>query len=245
MSWATRCGIADAAWRALGTVRQVMPARLRARIDSVRVVAMPGADGSKIDPAVLVAVTDATRAHEQLRFDYHPASGQPDPAVLEAPRRVHPHHVLHRGGRWYLLAFDLDRSDWRTFRIDRMTPRPPTGPRFTPRDVSGGDAAEFVAAHFRGSTGAEPANRWPCQGRVVLHKAATEIAPYLGAGEVEPLGPDRCRLVMGTWSWAGLAASIAQTDADIEAVEPPELAHAFAELARRALAASVQRRLGE
>ncbi len=88
-------GIADAAWRALGTVRQVMPARLRARIDSIQVVAMPVADGSETDPAVLVAVTDATRAHEQLRFDYHlaperPDSPLPDSVVLVAPRRVHP-----------------------------------------------------------------------------------------------------------------------------------------------------------
>ncbi len=73
---------------------------------------------------------------------------------------------------------------------------------------------------------------------MVLRKAATEIAPYLGGAQVEALGPDRCRLVMGAWSWAGLAASIAQTDADIDTVEPPELAQAFADLARRATAAA-------
>lgn len=68
--------------------------------------------------------------------------------------------------------------------------------------------------------------------------AAFEVAPYVNEGSVEPLGPDRCRLVMGAWSWAGLAASIARSDADIEVVEPLELAHAFADLARRAAAAA-------
>ncbi len=91
-------GISDAAWRALATVRQVMPARLRRRVDSVQVLTMSRDGAPEIDVAVLVAVTDATRAHEQLRFDYRPATGAS--AQHEPPRRVEPQHVLHRGGRW-------------------------------------------------------------------------------------------------------------------------------------------------
>jgi hypothetical protein len=146
--------------------------------------------------------------------------------------------VLNRGGRWYLLAWDLDRNDWRTFRIDRITPRTPTGPRFAPRDVPGGDAAVFVAARFRGQTDPGVGDRWPCEGTVILHVPASEIAPYLTEGTLEPLGPDRCRLTRGAWSWAGLAASIAGADADIEVVEPLELAQAFADLAHRAAGAA-------
>lgn len=232
----TGAGIGDAAWRAFGTVRQVMPGRLQRRVDAVTIVEMPRAAAPQTDTAVLLAVTDAARAHQQLRFDYRPALPDPDAAADEPPRCVEPHHVLNRSGRWYLLAWDLDRDDWRTFRIDRMTPRSPTGPRFAPRDVPGDDVATFVAARFRGNADPNTGDRWPCEGTVILHMPASDIAPYLndGDGTVEPLGPDRCRLAMGAWSWAGLAASIARADADIEVIEPPELAQAFTELARRA-----------
>jgi len=234
----TGAGIADAAWRALNTVRQVMPGRLRRRVDSIQVVGMPRAGAQQTDTAVLTAVTDAALAHEQLRFDYRPAVPDPDAPADAPPRRVEPHQVLNRGGRWYLLAWDLDRDDWRTFRIDRITPRTPTGPRFAPRDVPGGDAATFVAARFRGTADPAAGDRWPCEGTVILYLPESEIAPYLHEGTVEASGPDRCRVVMGAWSWAGLAASIARADADIEVVEPPELAQAFADLARRAAGAA-------
>lgn len=232
-------GIADAAWRAFGTVRQVMPGRLRRRVDALQVVGMPPAGESDIDTDVLLAVTDAAHAHERLRFDYRPVLPRPDAAMVEPPRRVEPHHVLHRGGRWYLLAWDLDRDDWRTFRVDRITPRSPTGPRFRPRSVPGGDAAQYVAARFRGITEADADHRWPCEGEVILHTAASEVVPYVNQGSVEPIAPDRCRLVTGAWSWAGLAATLARFDADIEVIQPPELVNAFSDLARRAAAASV------
>ncbi len=151
---------------------------------------------------------------------------------------MEPHHVVNRGGRWYLLAWDLDRDDWRTFRVDRISPRSPTGPRFVPRDVPGGDVAAFVAARFRGNPDPTAGDRWPCQGTVVLHRPASEVAPYLADGSVRALGADRCRVEIGAWSWAALAASIARADADIEDVHPPELAQAFADLARRAAAAA-------
>lgn len=235
---ASGAGIADAAWRALSTVRQVMPARLRQRVDSVQVIGMPRTASAQTDTAVLLAVTDATRAHEQLRFGYRPVSAS-DPDGDGPPRRVEPHHVLHRSGRWYLLAWDLDRDDWRTFRLDRMTPRSPTGPRFASRDVPGGDVAEYVAARFRGITDPTAGSRWPCQGEVILNAPISQIAPYVSGGSIEPVGIERCRLITGAWSWAGLAASIARADADIEVVGPPELTQAFADLANRAAAAAV------
>ena len=237
----TGAGIADAAWRALSTVRQVMPGRLRQRIDAVEVIGISRAGAAEVDTTVLLAVTDATRALVCLRFDYRAASSSADPATDAAPRRVEPHHVVHRGGRWYLLAWDLDRADWRTFRIDRITPRTPTGPRFTPREVPGGDVAAYVSARFRGNSDPRAGDRWPCVGTVILHVPAAEVAPYLSQGQVEPMGPDRCRVAMGAWSWAGLAASIARADADIEVVEPAELAQAFGQLARRAADAAVSR----
>ena len=229
--------VEEAAARALVTVRQVMPARLRHRIDAVQVVPVTSRpDGQDVDPAVLVALTAAVRAREVLRFDHRGAATQvdaepdPQPGRLRPPRRVEPHHVVSRAGRWYLVGWDLDREDWRVFRCDRINPRTPTGPRFRPRDLPGGDVAAFVNARFKGSSGADA---WPCQGRVELDLPADEAAPFVADGVVEPLGPDRCRVTLGAWSWVGLAASLARFDAEVHVLGPLELATAFGTLAGR------------
>jgi predicted DNA-binding transcriptional regulator YafY len=151
------------------------------------------------------------------------------------PRRAEPHHVVSRHGRWYLLAWDLDRNDWRTYRADRITLRTPNGPRFTPRPIPGADVAAFVAARFKGS---RDGDSWPCRGQVILHAAASSVAPYLGDGTLETLGPDRCRLTAGSWSWAGLAASIARYDVAFDVLDPPQLRAAVAALAQRCSAAA-------
>ncbi|TMR23419.1 YafY family transcriptional regulator [Nonomuraea turkmeniaca] len=233
---ASGAGIEEAAARALNTVRQVMPARLRRRIDTLHVTAVERpADrpGPQVDSSVLVTLSAAVHAREVLRFDYPPASS---PGVDgDGPRRVQPHHLVIWGGRWYLVAWDLDREDWRTFRADRITPRSPAGPRFTPRELPGGDVAAFVAGRFRGS---DESGDWPCRGEVILHLPAATASRHSRDGVVEELGPNRCRLVLGSWSWAGLAATIGRFDADIEVVGPAELKDAFAQLARRYAAAA-------
>lgn len=240
-------GIGEAAARALTTVRQVMPARLRHRIDAVQVTPVPRGTTPDVDPAVLLALTAAVRAHEVLRFDHAQAdraaltpptdassTGTP---VLAPPRRVEPHHLLSRAGRWYLLAWDLDRDDWRTYRADRITPRLPTGPRFTPRQVPGGDAAAFVGSRFTGA--AHGSGTWPCTGTVELALPATEVAPFAHDGTVEALGPARCRLTLGAWSWVGVAAAVVRYDTDVLTVSPPALARAFRTLSARFAAAAV------
>ncbi|GAA1757259.1 helix-turn-helix transcriptional regulator [Nonomuraea bangladeshensis] len=228
---ATGADIAEGAARALTTVRQVMPARLRHRIDALHVTAVEPPTArprARTDSALLMTVSAAVHAREILRFDYAPSGEDDGP-----PRRVEPHHLLTWRGRWYLLAWDLDRNDWRTFRADRITPKVPTGPRFTPREPPAGDVATFIAARFRGSDPATGTADWPCQGEVILHLPAADVAPYLHDGIVEELGPGRCRLVLGSWSWHGLAAALGRFDADIEVVGPPELRNAFERLARR------------
>lgn len=224
--------ISEAALRALQTVRQVMPARLRARMDALRfaTVERPGADpAAQVGADVLLALSAAVRATEVLRFDYasEPAAAQPD----TPPRRVEPHHLLVRDGRWYLLAWDLDRADWRTFRADRITPRIPTGPRFTPRDLPGADPAAFVNARFRGSPDPTPA--WPCTGEAILDLPLSAITPFLHDGTAEPVTPTRTRVTLGSWSWPALAASLGRFDTAIEVVGPPPLRAAFATLAHR------------
>ncbi|MEV5620391.1 helix-turn-helix transcriptional regulator [Streptomyces bacillaris] len=289
-------GIEEAAARALNTVRQVLPARLRHRVDTLRFTAVdrPAArPDPQVDSGVLMAIGAAVHAREVLRFDYSPVSGtsrgsQPGPGSRPAlepesgpppadpnptpptptdltpapantasanpvpasttpappppPRRVEPHHLVTWGRRWYLVAWDLDRADWRTFRADRITPRTPTGPRFTPREVPGGSVAAFITARFRGidAPGAAPGapGGWPCRGEVILGLPAAEVLRHTREGVVEELGPDRCRLVLGSWSWLGLAAAIGRFDTDFEVVGPPELASAFRHLATRYAAAT-------
>ncbi|PXY19724.1 helix-turn-helix transcriptional regulator [Prauserella muralis] len=226
----TGAGIEEAAARALHTVRQVMPARLRHRIDTLQVTAVERAAPPRVDSGVLMAIGGAVHAREVLRFDYQAASRPETDGPPPPPRRVEPHHLVTRGGRWYLVAWDLDRDDWRTYRADRITPRIPTGPRFTPRELPGGDVAAFVARRFSGSDGS---GGWPCRGEVILGLPAAEVSPFIGDGVVEELGPGRCRLVLGSWSWPALAATIGRFDADIEVVGPTELRAAFAHLARR------------
>ncbi|PTU55941.1 transcriptional regulator [Sphaerisporangium cinnabarinum] len=171
--------LAEASVRALTTVRQVLPARLRHRVDAVdvtTVVPTPGRPAVRVDLDVLLAVSAAARRREVLRFDYAivaldaPPEANPDAnpdasrgatsgtaqpddprTGVRPPRRAEVHHVVVHDGRWYAVAWDVDRDDWRTFRLDRMTPRAPTGPRFVAREVPGGDVGAFVAARFTGA----------------------------------------------------------------------------------------------
>ncbi|MFC0861611.1 helix-turn-helix transcriptional regulator [Sphaerimonospora cavernae] len=232
-------GIEEAAARALNTVRQVMPTRLRHRIDTLQITTVER-PGSRTDPradsGVIIELSTAVHARQVLRFDYSPQ--REDGGGWPPPRRVQPHHLVSRGGHWYLVAWDLDREDWRIFRADRITPRTPAGPRFTPRELPGGDVAAFVNGRFRGSGGSDGSSDWPCRGEVVLDLPAAVVSRYTHDGLVEELGPNRCRLVLGSWSWAALAAAIGRFDVDFEVVGPPELKDAFEHLARRYAAAT-------
>ncbi|MFE6176119.1 helix-turn-helix transcriptional regulator [Streptomyces sp. NPDC056464] len=227
---ATGTALAEDAARALATIQQVMPPRLRHRMDTMRITSVhpPGiGEAPQVDAQVLTDLSTAIHTHEELRFDYA-ADGT---ATAGQRRRAEPHHLVTRHGRWYLLAWDLDREDWRTFRVDRIRPRTPTGPRFTPRELPDGDVAAFVMSRFRGLDGTT--TEWPCRGEVVLNLPATAVAPFAQDGIVEELGTDRCRLTLGSWSWTGLAATIGRFDTDIEVIGPPELNDAFAHLATR------------
>ncbi|MFJ9368925.1 helix-turn-helix transcriptional regulator [Nocardia sp. NPDC101769] len=229
----TGAGIEEGAARALATVRQVLPARLRQRVDALEITAVEsagrGAD-PRVDTRVLLAVSGAIRSREELRFDYRSPT-RPNAADPRPPRRVQPHHLVVRSGRWYLVGWEPERADWRIYRADRMTLRVPNGPRFTPRQEPGGDIATFLSARFKGS-GSE--NAWPCRGEVILELPAAEVSPFAGDGIAEELGPTRTRLLLGSWSWAALAATLARFDTEIEVIGPQSLREAFADLSRRA-----------
>lgn len=219
---ATGIDIDEGAARALATVRQVMPSRLRHRVDGIRFTGVE--NETRVDPAVLEAVSAAVRDRRVLRFDYGEQHDRP-------ARRTEPHAVVAREGRWYLLAWDIEADDWRTFRLDRMTPRIPTGPAFTPRDLPAADAQTYLAARAKGS---DAEDRWPCIGELVLELPARDVAQWLGRdGTVEPIDDTSCRVTVGSWSWVGILASIARFDAPFRVEGPPELRDAATALSRR------------
>ncbi|MEU0470407.1 WYL domain-containing protein [Amycolatopsis sp. NPDC006131] len=229
----TGAGIEEAAARALATVRQVMPARLRQRADLLEIT--PAGSPTQVGTDVLLALSSAIRATEEVRFDY----ASPSRVAESRPvRRVQPHHLVVRNGRWYLVGWDAARADWRIYRADRMELRVPNGPRFTPRKVPGGDVATFLAARFKGSATADV---WPCRGAVILDLPVADVAPFAGDGVVEEVAPGRTRLLSGAWSWTALAAGLARFDAEIEVIGPPQLRAAFSDLAARAARASGDR----
>jgi predicted DNA-binding transcriptional regulator YafY len=231
----TVTGIEEGALRALATVRQVMPARLRQRVDALQVTTVDKYADSrrvKVDSEHLIAIGTAVRAREVLRFDY--ASPGASEEVFVPPRKVEPHHLVTWGGRWYLVGWDLDRNDWRTFRVDRMLPKTPTGPRFTPRELPAPDISTYISSRF------QPQNQWPCRGTAILQAKAADIARWAGHDAlVEEVTDTTCRLTLNGWSWTGLAATFGMFESDLEFLGPTELKEAARGLAARYSSAAV------
>ena len=236
---AAGAGIDEAADRALRTIGRLLPDRLARRVGRLEIgTASAGPAPAPVDPDVLLRLGEAIQQQVEIRFDYaSPAdeearAGSPAaPAAQPGPaRRAEPHHLLLRGGRWYLVAWAPERDDWRTFRVDRLDLHQHTGRSFEPRTVPGGDPAAFLSARAKGSTGADA---WPCTGSVVLRLPVAQVAPYVHDGTVERLDDERCRVELGSWSWRALAARVAGHDGEVESAEPAELRAAFAQLAER------------
>lgn len=229
----TGAGIEEAAARALATVRQVLPSRPRRRVDALEISAV-GSAGPRADSHTLLALGAALRAGEELRFDYA-SPAQPEATDPRPPRRVQPHHLVAHHGHWYLIGWDPQRADWRIYRADRMTLRIPNGPRFSPRPLPGDDIATFLSARFKGS---DSTDAWPCNGEVILELPAAQVIPFADDAVVQEYGPARTRMLLGSWSWPALAATLARFDTEIEVVGPQQLRDAFADLSRRAARAA-------
>ena len=215
-------GIEEASLRALVKLEQMLPSRLRHRIDAMRAatVSVPGA-GPTVDSAVLSTIAGAIRASERLRFDYVDHNGR------ETRRITEPQRLVVWGRRWYLLASDVDRADWRTFRVDRIKPKIPTGPRFNPRTLTDDDAANYVQRSAGSAT-------WRYRARIRIHAPLDQVRPLLPlAVDVSSDGPDRCIIEAGSDTPHQLALYIGLLDTDFEILEPPDLAAAFARLAER------------
>jgi predicted DNA-binding transcriptional regulator YafY len=137
----TIAGIAESSVRALTKVVQVMPRRLRRRVDalcSMTVPAVWGGSAAGVDPRIVTLIAQLCRDNEGLGFSYTAAGGE------HTARTVEPHRLVLLGRRWYLVAYDLGRHDWRSFRLDRLEEPHSTGARFHPRQLPTEDAAAFV-----------------------------------------------------------------------------------------------------
>ncbi|MFG2313027.1 helix-turn-helix transcriptional regulator [Streptomyces sp. NPDC048566] len=213
-------GIGEASVRALAKLEQVLPGRLRRRVGALNAVTVPmlrGPEPSVVDPAVLTELATACRDGERLRFDYRDHEGS------ATRRTVEPYRLVCTERRWYLVAWDVDRGDWRTFRADRVTPRPPHGPRFPPRTPPAGDLAAYVS---RGVSGHAYATQAVFRLPVSRERAAERISP--SAGTLEAEGEDSCLLRTGAASLDVMVVHVMLTGFEFEVVEPAELTEAIA-----------------
>ena len=223
-------GIEEASLRALAKLEQVLPSRLRARVGGLRSIITPvpfASAAPAVDPDVLTAVAAACRARERLRFSYLSHDGS------ASERDAEPYQLVNWGRRWYLVAFDVGRGDWRTFRVDRITPRTPGGGRFTPRPLPASDLAGWVA--HRVATGA-----WRYRARVTVFAPAAAVSERIGpyVGTVTAVSSQSCTLDTGSDSLATMAVYLGFLGWDFRVDSPPELAgevRALAERYQRAL----------
>lgn len=216
-------GIEETSVRALAKLEQVLPSRLRRRVNALNTytVQIPG-DAPSVAPEVLTTIANAARDHERLRFDYTGHDGS------STMRDAEPHRLAHRHGRWYLVGYDVERRDWRTFRVDRVLLRTPaTGPRFTPRELPGdGDVAAYVE---KGVTTA----MWRYHATVLLHSPAEVMRRSPLKLDIEPVDEATCLVRLSGDDLAGMAVWIGFIGVDFEVLDPPELAEHVLLLAAR------------
>jgi predicted DNA-binding transcriptional regulator YafY len=206
-------GIEETAVRALVKLEQVLPGHLRRRVAALgsATVAPPGG-GPTVDPQDLTVIAAACRDCERLRFAYRSRDG------TDSRREVEPHSLVNFGRRWYLVAWDRHRKDWRTFRVDRVSRPASAGARFVQLKLPAKDAAAFVEQNIAGAP-----NRY--EARVTLHAPAEEMAGRPGChwGTVESIDAGTCEFRTGDDDLGWLAVRIAMLGVDFEVHEPPEL----------------------
>jgi predicted DNA-binding transcriptional regulator YafY len=226
-------GIEETSVRALAKLQQVLPVRLRRRVSALQSYTLPvPSPGPQVDPDVLTVISAACRDHERLRFDYRAHSG------AASRRSVEPYRLVNDRRRWYLVAWDTDRHDWRTFRVDRIRPQVPAGPRFTPRALP--PDQEIAAQVARGVA----QTTWRYRARVIVHAPAAHVRARLPIPvEVKPLGEDRCAFEPGSDHPELLALYLGMLGADFTVADSPELVAALRMLIgryQRAIDASQQ-----
>jgi predicted DNA-binding transcriptional regulator YafY len=216
-------GIEETSLSALAKLEQLLPSPLRRRLNALgsATVPYPGS-GPVVDAEVLAAIASASRDHERLRFSYRDREG------ARSRRMVEPQRLVHTGRRWYLVAWDSHREDWRTFRVDRIEPPLSTDRRFEPREPPAKDIAAYVARSI-----SSVRDRY--QAEIILHAPLAEVAARIpqSFGTLEPIDERSCRLRTGSDWLGGLAVYVAGIGVDFEVLEPAEFVQELGTLAQR------------
>ncbi len=218
-------GVDEASVRALAKLEQVLPSRLRHRVSTLQAATTPltSGDGATVTPETLTVIASAVAGDERLRFAYRAGDG------ADSRRHCEPYRLVSTGRRWYLVAYDLDRADWRTFRVDRVQEPFATGARFAPRELPTGNAAEFLKQSMQ--------RRQETYTFEVTFAAPREvIAARLPAwlGSPEPVDEHSCRVRGSTGDaveW--FAVRLAVLGYEFTVHEPPELVEHVRELGAR------------
>ena len=217
-------GAGDAALRALTKLDRVLPTRLQHEVRALAgSVESFGGGRVPVRPEVLMTLARACRDQVQAAFDY-PSGGEP------RPRRVEPYRLVSSDRRWYLLGYDLDREDWRSFRVDRMTEVSARTWRFRPRTAP--DAAAYVQEGVASRV-------YPHRARFLLHAPAETVRTQLpaSAAVVRPRGDHRCEVLSGGGTLEFVLMHIVLLGHDFEILEPPQLRERARVLAQRLLSA--------
>jgi predicted DNA-binding transcriptional regulator YafY len=219
-------GVDEASVRALAKLEQVLPSRLRHRVATLQAATTPltSGDGPSIAPETLTVMASTVAGRERLRFAYRAGDG------TESRRLTEPYRLVSTGRRWYLVAYDVDRDDWRTFRVDRVSEPFATGARFAPRELPTGDAAEYLRRSMQ--------RRGDSYEIVVTFAAPVrEVAARLPGwlGPPEPLNDGTSCVLRATVSDAveWMAVRLAMLGVDFRVQEPPELVTSVRILAAR------------
>ncbi len=216
-------GIEETSVRALAKLEQLLPAALRRRVGALGAATVPYPRlGPAVDPETLAAIASAVRDGEGVRFAYRSHEGE------RSRREVEPHRLVHTGQRWYLVAWDRARKDWRTFRVDRIDQRVSRGARFAPREPPARDITEYVARSISSTRDRHHA-------RVVLHAPLAELRGRVPrwAGTLEERDRSSCVLHTSSDWLGGLAVHVAELGVDFDVLEPPEFAEHVRALGER------------
>ncbi|MGX7827920.1 helix-turn-helix transcriptional regulator [Actinokineospora sp. 24-640] len=217
-------GAADAALRALTKLDRVLPTRLRHEVRALASsVESFGGGRAPVDPEALMTLARACRDEVEASFDYPSGDGV-------RPRRVEPYRLVASDRRWYLLAYDLDRDDWRNFRVDRMTGVSARTWRFRPRPAP--DAATYVQESVA-------SRAYPHQARFLVHAPADTVRAQIPASAalVQGRGNERCEVLSGAASLDFVLMHVVLLGHDFEVLDPPELGSRCRVLAERLLSA--------
>ncbi len=221
----TVSGIEETSVRALAKLEQMLPSRLRHRVSALESVTVPMATGwATVDADTLTLIATACRDHLRLTVDYRSRNGG------ERRRSLEPHRLVHTGRRWYLVAYDRDRSDWRTFRVDRLSPVTPLGPRFIPREPPDPDIGSYTS--WAVSNGA-----YRYQAVVTVHAPADQVLERVSptSAVVRPLDGQSCELRTGSNHLDAMAIYIGLLGFEMTVREPAELLEVMHTLGERLL----------